>query len=145
MKPGLAAICLWAALAAPAEASDPVVVLQETRTPVVSNKHRGIQHVVLLKNVSPYPVRGLRVTVEFYDFFDKLLLVRRGTPVPSSLRPGDTATLSLPVPALEAARKTRYRFEYGGGPPRGGRPGPRRGGGVPAGRGRPTEPKPPSP
>ncbi|HEX9125365.1 MAG TPA: hypothetical protein VF948_03110 [Methylomirabilota bacterium] len=145
MKPGLAAMCLWAALAAPAEASDPVVVLQETRTPVVSKKHRGIQHVVLLKNVSPYSVRGLRVTVEFYDFFDKLLLVRRGAPVPSSLRPGDTATLSLPVPALEAARKTRYRFEYAGGPPHGGRPGPRRGGGVPAGKGRPTEPKPSSP
>ena len=111
MKPGLAAMCLWAALAAPAEASDPVVVVQETRTP----------------------------------YFDKLLLVRRGAPVPSSLRPGDTATLSLPVPALEAARKTRYRFEYAGGPPHGGRPGPRRGGGVPAGRGRPTEPKPSSP
>ena len=122
MKLGLAVMCLWAALAASAEASDPVVVLQETRTPVVSKKHRAIQHVILLKNVSPYPVRGLRVTVEYYDFFDKLLLVRTGTPVPSSLRPGDTATLSLPIPALEAARKTRYRFQYGGGPPRSGRP-----------------------
>ena len=122
MKLGLAVMCLWAVLAVSAEASDPVVVLQETRTPVVSKKHRAIQHVVLLKNVSPYPVRGLRVTVEYYDFFDKLLLVRTGTPVPSSLRPGDTATLSLPIPALEAARKTRYRFQYGGGPPRSGRP-----------------------
>jgi hypothetical protein len=122
MKLGLAVMCLWAALAAPAEASEPVVVLQETRTPVVSKQHRSVQHVVLLKNTSPYPVRGLRVTVEFYDFFGKLLLVRSGTPVPSSLGPGDTATLSLPTPALEAARKTRYRFAYGGGPPRGGRP-----------------------
>ena len=122
MRLGLAVMCLWAALAVSAEASDPVVVLQETRTPVVSKKHRAIQHVVLLKNVSPYPVRGLRVTVEYYDFFDKLLLVRTGTPVPSSLRPGDTATLSLPIPALEAARKTRYRFQYGGGPHRSGRP-----------------------
>ena len=145
MKAMVVALWLGAALASPAGAGDPVVVLQETRTPVGSKKHAGIQHVVLLKNVSPYSVNGLRVTVEFYDFFDKLLLVRRGTPVPSSLRPGDTATLSLPVPALEAARKTRYRFEYGGGPPRGGRPGPRRGGGVPAGRRRPTEPTPPSP
>ena len=99
MKRGLAVMCLWAALAAPAEASEPVVVLQETRTPIVSKKHRSVQHVVLLKNTSPYPVRGLRVTVEFYDFFGKLLLVRSGTPVPSSLRPGDTATLSLPTPA----------------------------------------------
>ena len=122
MKPLLVTMGLWAALAAPAEASDPVVVLQETRTPVVSKQHRSVQHVVLLKNVSPYPVRGLRVRVEFYDFFGKLLLVRSGTPVPSSLRPGDTATLSLPTPTLEAARKTLYRFEYGGGPPRDGRP-----------------------
>src|ERR1700687_2952882 len=106
MKPGLAAICLWAALAAPAEASDPVVVVQETRTPVVSKKHRSVQHVVLLKNVSPYPVRGLRVTVEFYDFFGKLLLVRPGTPVPASLGPGDTATLSLSTPTLETASQT---------------------------------------
>ena len=134
MKPWLAALCLWAALAAPAEASDPVAVVQETRAPVVAKKHRGIQHVVLLKNVSPYPVRGLRVTVEFYDFFDKLLLVRTGTPVPSTLRPGDTATLTIPTPALEAARKTRYRFQYAGGPPRGGRSGSGRGGPDPAGR-----------
>jgi hypothetical protein len=118
MKPHLAALCLALALASPAEAGDPVVVLQETRTPVVSKKHRTVQHVVLLKNVSPYPVRGLRVTVEFYDFFGKLLLARTGTPVPASLRPGDTATLSLSTPTLEAARQTRYRVQYGGGPSR---------------------------
>ena len=100
MKAMLVALWLGAALASPAGAGDPVVVLQETRTPVVSKKHRSVQHVVLLKNTSPYPVRGLRVTVEFYDFFGKLLLVRSGTPVPSSLRPGDTATLSLPTPTL---------------------------------------------
>ena len=135
------ALCLGVALAAPAEASDPVVVIQETRTPVVSKKKHGaapgVQHVVLLKNVSAYPVRGLRVRVEFYDFFGKILLARTGTPVPSSLGPGDTATLSLPTPRLEAARQTRYRFEYSGGPPRGGRPRPRRGGRDPAGKGRP--------
>jgi len=123
MKPCLAAL-LWiaVALASPAEAGDPVVVLQETRTPVVSKKHRSVQHVVLLKNVSPYPVRGLRVTVEFYDFFGKLLLVRTGTPVPALLGPGDLATLSLSTPTLEAARQTRYRVQYGGGPPRHARP-----------------------
>ncbi len=122
--PCLAAL-LWlaVALASPGEAGDPVVVVQETRTPVVSEKHGSkrhgtVEHVVLLKNVSPYPVRVLRVTVEFYDFFGKLLLVRSGTPVPSSLGPGDTATLSLPTPTLESARRTRYRFQYGGGPPR---------------------------
>jgi len=121
MKSVFFVLCLGAALASPARAGEPVVVLQETRTPVVSKQHRSFQHVVLLKNVSAYPVRGLRVTVEFYDFFGKLLLVRSGTPVPSSLGPGDTATLSLPTPALEAARRTRYRFQYGGGPPRSGR------------------------
>ncbi|SRR6266496_180841 len=121
MKALFLVLCLGAALASPARAGEPVVVLQETRTPVVSKQHRSFQHVVLLKNVSAYPVRGLRVTVEFYDFFGKLLLVRSGTPVPSSLGPGDTATLSLPTPALEAARRTRYRFQYGGGPPRSGR------------------------
>ncbi len=137
MKPHLAALCLARALASPAEAGDPVVVLQETRTPVVSKKPRTVQRVVLLKNVSPYPVRGLRVRVEFYDFFGKLLLVRTGPPVPASLGPGDTATLSLSTPTLEAARQTRYRFQYGGGPPAPARPGPRRGGRDPAGRGRP--------
>jgi len=139
MKPFLAAV-LWiaGAFAFPAEAGNPVVVVQETRTPVVSKKQRTVQHVVLLKNVSPHPVRGLRVTVEFYDFFGKLLLVRTGTPVPASLGPGDTATLSLTTPTLEAARRTRYRVQYAGGPPRPPRPRPRRGGRDPAGRGRPS-------
>jgi hypothetical protein len=126
------------ALAPPAEAGDPVVVVQETRTPVVSKKHTNVQHVVLLKNVSPHHVRGLRVTVEFYDFFGKLLLVRSGTPVPSSLAPGDTATLSVPTPVLESARRTRYRFQYGGGSEPHRRPRPRRGRRVPAGRRRPN-------
>lgn len=138
MRPWLVALP-WIVLAAVAvaEAGDPVVVVQETRTPIVSKKHTSVQHVVLLKNVSTHPVRGLRVTVEFYDFFGKLLLVRSGTPVPSSLGPGDTATLSLPTPALESARRTRYRFQYGGGPPPHLRPRPRRGGRDPAGRRRP--------
>lgn len=139
MKPRAAAL-LWivTALASPAEAGDPVVVLQETRTPAVSKTHRGVEHVALLKNVSAYPVRGLRVTVEFYDFFGKLLFVRTGTPVPASLRPGDTATLSVSTPALEAARQTRYRVQYAGGPSRHARPRPKRGGRDPAGKGRPN-------
>jgi len=113
-----ALLSMSVALASPAGAGDPVIVVQESRTPIVSKKHRSIHHVALLKNVSPYPVRGLRVTVEFYDFFGKLLLVRTGTAVPASLGPGDTATLSVATPTLEAARRTRYRFEYAGGPPR---------------------------
>jgi hypothetical protein len=126
------------ALAPDAEAGDAVVVVQETRTPVVSKKHTSVQHVVLLKNVSPHHVRVLRVTVEFYDFFGKLLLVKSGTPVPSSLAPGDTATLSLPTPVLESSRRTRYRFQYGGGSQPHARPRPRRGGRDPARRRRPN-------
>ena len=119
MKPAIAALwLLTTALAVPGEASDAVVVVQETRTPVVSKQRRTAQHVVVLKNVSAAPVRGLRVTVEFYDFFGKLLWVRTAVPVPSSLGPGDTATLSLSTPSLDAARQTRYRFAYGGASPR---------------------------
>ena len=119
MKRAIAALWLLStALAARSEANDAVVVVQETRTPVVSKQRRTAQHVVVLKNVSAAPVRGLRVTVEFYDFFGKLLWVRTAVPVPSSLGPGDTATLSLSTPSLDAARQTRYRFAYGGSSPR---------------------------
>ena len=137
MKPWLAVIVVAAALVRGVEASDPVVVVQETRAPAAGKKHSGVQHVVLLKNVSAYPVRGLRVTVEFYDFFGKLLWSRTAVPVPASLGPGDTATLTLPVPRLESASQTRYRFQYGGGPPHRGRQRPRRGRRDPVGSGRP--------
>ena len=108
--------------ALPAEAGDPVVVLQETRIPVVSKQRRSVQHTVLIKNVSASPVRGLRVTVEFYDFFGHLLWARAAVPTPATLGPGDTATLSLSTPRLESMSRTRYRFEYGGAPPPRGRP-----------------------
>src|SRR4030095_15663709 len=122
MKRAIAAMWpLSAALAAPGEASEAVVVVQETRTPVVSKQRRTAQHVVVLKNVSAAPVRGLRVTVAVYDFFGKLLWVRTVVPVPSALGPGDTATLSLSTPSLDAARQTRYRFAYGAGAARPGR------------------------
>ena len=115
MKPTRVAIFLSAlALAAAAEASEPVVVLQETRTPMGKGQRQSVQHVVLLKNVSSEPVRGLRVTVEFYDFFGKLLWSRTAVPTPASLAPGDTASLSLSTPRLESMSRTRYRFEYGG-------------------------------
>ena len=99
---------------------DPVVVVQETRTPVAAQKKPGahhaasVQHVALLKNSGARPVRVVRVTVEFYDFFGKILWARSAMPVPSRIEPGATATLSLSTPALEAARRTRYRMEYGG-------------------------------
>ena len=110
----VATLVLALALAAAGEASEPVVVLQETRTPVGKGQRQSVQHVVLLKNVSSEPVRGLRVTVEFYDFFGKLLWSRTAVPTPASLAPGDTASLSLSTPRLESMSRTRYRFEYGG-------------------------------
>ena len=110
----VAALVSALALATAAEASEPVVVLQETRTPVGKGQRQSVQHVVLLKNVSSEPVRGLRVTVEFYDFFGKLLWSRTAVPTPASLAPGDTASLSLSTPQLESMSRTRYRFEYGG-------------------------------
>jgi len=109
----VATLVLALALAAAGEASEPVVVLQETRTPVGKGQRQSVQHVVLLKNVSSEPVRGLRVTVEFYDFFGKLLWSRTAVPTPASLAPGDTASLSLSTPRLESMSRTRYRFEYG--------------------------------
>jgi len=99
---------------------DPVTVVQETRTPATAKKKPGarhapsIQHVALLKNSGPRPVRVVRVTVEFYDFFGKILWAKSAVPVPSRIEPGATATLSLSTPTLEAARRTRYRMEYGG-------------------------------
>src|SRR5215510_8309950 len=109
MKLARAAMLLSAlALAAIAEASEPVVVLQETRTPVGKGPRQSVQHVVLLKNVSAESVRGLRVTVEFYDFFGKLLWPRPAAPTPASPAPGDTATWPLTPPGLEPMSRTPY-------------------------------------
>jgi len=99
--------------AGPAHAGDPVVVVQETRTQAGTKQRPTVQHVALLKNVSPAPVRDIRVTVEFYDFFGKLIWARAAVPAPASLGPGDTATLSITTPRLESMRTTRYRFEFG--------------------------------
>jgi len=50
--------------------------------------------------------------VELCDYFGKLLWARTVVPTPASLKPADTATLSLLTPDLEAHRRTRYRFDY---------------------------------
>ena len=111
MRPALFALVLLALLSGPAPSGDAVTVLQETRTRV-GVKTKAVQHVALLKNSSPYPVQGIRVTVELYDYFGQLLWARTVIPTPASLRPGDTATLSVATPHLEAHRQTRYRFDY---------------------------------
>jgi len=106
--------------AALATDGDPVVVVQETRTPAGAQRKSGahhppsVQHIALLQNSGPRPVRVVRVTVEFYDFFGKILWAKSAVPVPSRIEPGATATLSFSTPALEAARRTHYRMEYGG-------------------------------
>src|SRR5262245_30318229 len=112
MRSILAALVLLVATVTVARAGDAVIVLQETRTRLPGKKQSQVEHVALLKNVSSQPIHALRVTVELYDPFGKLLWVRTARPGPSSLRPGDTASLSLSTPYLEAYKKTVYRFDY---------------------------------
>ena len=116
MRRAALALVLVAALVAPAAAGgDAVSVVQETRTlerATRRQKKSTVEHVALLKNTSAQAVRGLRVTVELYDTFGKLLWSRTVTPGPSALRPGETASLSVSTPHLEAYKKTVYRFDY---------------------------------
>ena len=112
MKRWLAAtLALGLLVAAPGWGQDAVVVLQETRVPEPGKK-KAIRHMAVLKNTSVRPLRGLRVTVELYDYFGTLLWARTAVPVPSSLGPGATATLSLTMPDLPAHRTTKYRFQH---------------------------------
>ena len=122
MRSILLAAALVARFATVAWAGDAVVVLEEARTPEATRGSRGaprqapIRHVAVLQNISSQSVRGLRVTVELCDYFGKLLWARTAVPTPSSLKPGETATLSLMTPSLDAHRKTRYRVNYRVGP-----------------------------
>ena len=118
MRSILFAALLVVGLATLAWAGDAVVVLEEARTPEAARGSRAaprqasIRHVAVLQNISSQSVRGLRVTVELCDYFGKLLWARTAVPAPSSLKPGETATLSLVTPHLEAHRRTRYRVDY---------------------------------
>ena len=111
MWPTLMALVLGIALAGEAFAGDAVTLLQERRTRVPGKKP-AVQHVALVKNTSSERIRGLRVTVELHDSFGKLLWTRTVTPGPSSLKPGDTASLSVFTPDLADYKKTVYRFDY---------------------------------
>ncbi len=111
MKALVLALVLLGAVAAPALTGDAITVLQETRAPGPGRK-TTVRHVAVLRNTAPYPVYGLRVTVELADYFGAVLWARTAVPTPSSLRPGDTATLALDTPQLERHRHTRYRFDY---------------------------------
>src|SRR5262245_44167205 len=112
MRSLLVAVLLATALADLVIAGDAVSVLQERRTRLPGKKQSVVEHVAQLKNTSSQPIRGLRVTVELYDAFGKLLWSRTVTPGPSALGPGDTASLSVSTPYLDAYKKTVYRFEY---------------------------------
>ena len=105
-------MALVAALTWPALAGDAVVLVEEKRTRESGKKQLSIRHVAVITNTSWESVRALRVTVELRDYFDKILWARTVIPTPSALEPGDTATLSLMTPSLDAHRKTRYRFDY---------------------------------
>jgi hypothetical protein len=118
----LALIVGVVALIAPGRVDDAMVVVEETRTlekPAAKAGARRspprVRHVARLLNASPHGVRGLRVTVELYDYFGKLLWSGSGAAVPSTLRPGETASVTLLTPDLESYRSTRYRFDYRGG------------------------------
>ncbi len=104
------AMALAAATAASA-AGDAITVVQETRTRPPGKK-TAVRHIAVLRNTAPYPIQGLRVTVELQDYFGAVLWARTAVPLPSSLRPGDSATLALDTPQLDAHRYTRYRFDY---------------------------------
>ena len=106
----LALAFLTTLLAGAPSGAEVITVVQETRIPGKGKK--TVQHSAVLKNAGDRPVRGLRVTVELYDYFGALLWARTTTPAPASLRPGETATLSIPTPDLPAHRRTAYRFEY---------------------------------
>ena len=111
MRSTLLALVLGMALAGEAFAGDAVAVLQERRTRMPGKKPT-VEHVALLKNTSAQSIRGLRVTVELHDTFGKLLWTRTVTPGPASLKPGDTASLSVSTPDLADYKKTVYRFDY---------------------------------
>ena len=107
----LVTLVLGMGLAGEAFAGDAVTVLQERRTRLPGKKPT-VEHVALMKNTSAQSIRGLRVTVELHDSFGKLLWTRTVTPGPSSLKPGDTASLSVSTPDLADYKKTVYRFDY---------------------------------
>jgi hypothetical protein len=94
-------------------AAEEIVVLQETRTPEKDKRSKKtVLHLAVLKNTGSRAVQHLRVTIELYDHFGALLWARTASPSPTSLRPGDTATLSLTTPHLPEHRRTAYRFDY---------------------------------
>ena len=97
-------------LATHATAQDAVSVVQEHRARDAGRK--TVQHLAVLRNTSTRPVQNLRVTVELYDYFGKLLWARTVSPSPASLKAGETATLSVPTPDLPDYRQTKYRFQY---------------------------------
>ena len=93
-----------------AHGDDAIVTVQESRTRSPGTK--TVRHVAVVKNRSERPVHGVRVMVELHDYFGAILWARSVVPVPASLRPGETATLTLVTPELAAYRRTSYRFEY---------------------------------
>jgi hypothetical protein len=87
-------------------------VLPEKRTRQKGKRQEPVEHVALIQNTSTRSIRALRVTVELHDAFGKLLWTRTVTPGPSSLGPGETASLSVSTPNPPDYKKTVYRFDY---------------------------------
>jgi len=119
MRRALSIALLIALAASPAMAGDAVTVLQEKRTVSPEKRtrqkgkrHEPVEHVALIQNTSPRSIHALRVTVELHDAFGKLLWTHTVTPGPSSLGPGETASLSVSTPNPPDYKKTVYRFDY---------------------------------
>jgi len=66
----------------------------------------------LVENVSPRWVEWAEVSLEFYDFFDKLVSVEHTAVRPYSLGPGQKGTVRVVTPFNEAVRKIHYRFTW---------------------------------
>src|SRR5262249_16135162 len=104
MGPVALALIVLLAAAGPVAAGDDIALVEERRTPEHARGSRepsrkgAVRHVAVVKNTGSRPVRAIRVSVELCDYFGKVLWARAVVPTPSSLEPGETATISLSTP-----------------------------------------------
>jgi len=97
-------------LATHATAQDAVSVVQEHRARDAGRK--TVQHLAVLRNTSTRPVQNLRVTVELYDYFGKLLWARTVSPSPASLKAGETAISRRSTDSSIGPAEPRPEFDF---------------------------------
>jgi hypothetical protein len=100
------------AVASAGFAGEPLLVVHETRAQPSGGARRGVERIATIRNTSPRAVRAVRVTVEAHDRSGKILwkTVKRG---PSSLRPGESAALSVTTPDLGPDATFVYHIDSG--------------------------------